>query len=93
MFADLVVERLRHANLETYAICHSFSKNISNELISILEHQILVTDDRAQIISNTIAVALTLALPRLLVFIKLLLLPVPRHFLGATKSPIRGLLN
>jgi hypothetical protein len=49
-------------------------------LTSILEHQILVTDDRAQIISNTIAVSLTLALPRLLVFIKLLLPPCTKAF-------------
>jgi hypothetical protein len=50
------------------------------KLTGILEHQILVTDDNAQIISNTIAVALTLALPRLLVFIKLLLPPCTKAF-------------
>ena len=36
-------------------------------------YQILVTDKDAQIISNTIAVALTLALPRIIIFIKLIL--------------------
>jgi hypothetical protein len=49
-------------------------------LTSILENQILITKDKAQIMSNTIAVALTLALPRLLVFIKLLLPPCTKIF-------------
>ena len=56
------------------------SRNISKRLTSILEHQILVTDDKAQIISNTIAVSLTLALPRLLVLIKLLLPPCTKAY-------------
>lgn len=55
-------------------------KKYRMRLTSILEHQILVTDDTAQIISNTIAVALTLALPRILVFIKHLLPPCTKAF-------------
>jgi len=38
-----------------------------------LGHQVLVTEEAALIISNTVAVALALTLPRLLIFLKLLL--------------------
>jgi hypothetical protein len=52
-------------------------------LTKVIGYQVLVTDDVAQIVSNTIAVALTLALPSLLVFLKLLLSnrtkPLHRH--------------
>ena len=68
-------------------------QNISNEADTLrASNSAKSPTNRAQIISNTITV-LTLALPSLLVFINDFYLLVPRHFRGATKSPVRGLLS
>ena len=64
----------------TGGVFYSCPKTFRLRLTSVLENQILVTEDTAQIISNTIAVALTLALPRLLIFVKLLLSPCTKAF-------------
>jgi hypothetical protein len=63
---------LRSARMGKYVtIFHA--PTLSLLLTMALGYQVLVTDETAQIISNTVAVALTLSLPRLLIFMKLLL--------------------